>query len=76
MNANVVKSLRMSGAVISPSARRFAANAAKGTGQKVHPLLWFVPPALVAFGYGGVVVASDTGSLHRILASFGKVPKE
>ena len=49
--------------------------AAKTTG-KVSALLYAVPPALVIFGYGGIMVYSENGALGRIHRSFAAIPRD
>ncbi len=50
------------------AARSMSSGASSGSG--FSGILYLVPPALVIFGYGGTVVASETGSLSRIHATF------
>jgi hypothetical protein len=76
MNATF-KALRTAGTLIAPAARRSATTGSnQQSSKKMNPILWLVPPALVIFGYGGMVVMGDTGSLHRIMASFGNIPRD
>ena len=72
------KIIKTAANVVAPAARRAMTQgaiggAAKTTG-KVNPILWAVPPALVVFGYGGVVCAGETGALNRIHQTFGAMP--
>lgn len=39
----------------------------------MYRILFFIPPTLAIFGYGGVVCLHDTGALRRIRRSFGEI---
>jgi hypothetical protein len=73
---NAAKILKSAATLIAPAAaRRAASHSAREAPNSLHPLVWAIPPSLIIFGYGGVVVMSEGGSLHRIMASFGNTSK-
>jgi hypothetical protein len=72
---NAAKILKSAATLIAPAARRAASHSAREAPNNLHPLVWAIPPSLIIFGYGGVVVMSEGGSLHQIMASFGNIPK-
>ena len=40
---------------------------------KLSSVLFFIPPILATFGYGGIVCFHETGALFRIRRSFAEI---